>query len=173
MLGCLVSRDAVVCGACACSATATAASVALVAVIISLIAWWAACAFVAACCTRIPPSLLCTPSNLSSGLVLPECAPQLRAGPELLQHDISVPSISVVCGSSACFAVAETCRACFVYKLSATLQAAMDGAFMVALATLACFVRPSCTLLALLPCPELTPHATSQCGHVLWLRGPS
>ena len=63
------------------------------------------------------------------------------AGLELLQHEVTVPSISVMLASCACFAVAEGGRIALAPCLSATLQAALDAIFLVAVGAIACLVR--------------------------------
>ena len=64
------------------------------------------------------------------------------AGAEIIQHEVSVPSFTVMLGSCLCFAVAEAGRVVLVMRLSATLQAALDGAYIVMLGIAACVVRP-------------------------------
>lgn len=61
------------------------------------------------------------------------------AGPELMVHEVTVPSITTVLLSAACFAVAEATR--LAAKCSETVAAAIDGGYMVSLATVVVLVR--------------------------------
>ena len=53
-------------------------------------------------------------------------------------HEVTVPSITTVLLSAACFAVAEATR--LAAKCSETVAAAIDGAYMVSLATVVVLV---------------------------------
>jgi hypothetical protein len=63
----------------------------------------------------------------------------VSSGPELIAHEVTVPSITTVLLSAACFAVAEATR--LAAKCSETVAAAIDGAYMVSLATVVVVVR--------------------------------
>ena len=72
----------------------------------------------------------------------------VNAGPELMAHEVTVPSITTVLLSAACFAVAEATR--LAAKCSEAIAAAIDGAYMVSLATVVVWVRCRCLLSACL-----------------------
>lgn len=55
-----------------------------------------------------------------------------------MAHEVTVPSITTVLLSAACFAVAEATR--LAAKCSETVAAAIDGAYMVSLATVVVLV---------------------------------
>ena len=78
------------------------------------------------------------------------CAP---AGSELLSHEITVPSVTVMLGSCACFAISEAGRVALVSKLSPTLQGALDAMFLVAVGSFACVVRSAGHRAAVSTCP--------------------
>jgi hypothetical protein len=56
-----------------------------------------------------------------------------------MAHEVTVPSITTVALSAACFAVAEATR--LAAKCSETVAAAIDGAYMVSLACVVVLVR--------------------------------
>lgn len=60
-----------------------------------------------------------------------------------MAHEVTVPSITTVLLSAACFAVAEATR--LAAKCSETVAAAIDGAYMVSLAAVVVWVRSPTT----------------------------
>lgn len=85
-----------------------------------------------------------------------------RAGSEIIQHEVSVPSFTVMLGSCLCFAVAEAGRIVLVTRLSPTMQAALDGSFMVMLGVAACMVRCASTCAFACKMHALVAHWRSQ-----------
>jgi hypothetical protein len=64
----------------------------------------------------------------------------MRVGFEIVQHEVSVPTVMKTALSCLLFAVTEAGRILLVVQLSRTLQAALEALFMVMLVIATCVV---------------------------------